>query len=57
MGRMTRPMQIIAIMQEFKWSYEDYMNTPQHILALIPEKMKRDRKREELATKHAQRGN
>lgn len=57
MGRMTKPMQIIAIMQEFKWSFEDYMNTPQHILTLIPEKMKRDRKREELATKHAKRGN
>ena len=49
MGRMTKPMQAIAIMQEFGWTYEEYLSTPSHILALIPEKMKRDRKRQELA--------
>lgn len=51
MGRMTKPMQAIAIMQEFGWTYQEYENTPAHILALIPEKMKRDRKQQELAAK------
>ena len=49
-------MQIIAIMQEFGWSYEDYMNTPSYLIELIPEKMKRDRKRQELEAKRPQRG-
>lgn len=48
MGRMTAPMQVIAIMQEFGWTYQEYMETPSYLLALIPEKMKRDRKRQEL---------
>ncbi len=51
MGRATKPMQAIAIMQEFGWTYEEYLNAPNFILELIPEKMKRDRKKEELAAK------
>lgn len=51
MGRATKPMQAIAIMQEFGWTYEEYLNTPKYILDLIPEKMKRDRKEQELAAK------
>jgi len=56
MGRMTKPMQAIAIMQEFGWSWEEYQATPNYILALIPEKLKRDRKKEELAANRRQRG-
>ena len=48
MGRMTKPMQAIAVMQEFGWTYEEYLNAPKFILDLIPEKMKRDRKRQEM---------
>jgi hypothetical protein len=53
---MTRPMQALAIMQEFGWSWDEYQATPTHILALIPEKLKRDRKREELAANRRHRG-
>lgn len=51
MGWMTKPMQAIAIMQEFGWTYEEYLATPNFILELIPQKLKRDRKKEELAAK------
>ena len=56
MERMDRPMQMVAIMQEFGWTYEEYMNTPSWIITLITEKMRRDRKREELAANQAKRG-
>lgn len=51
MGRMDRPMQMVAVMQEFGWTYDQYMSTPNYVLTLITEKMKRDRKAQELATK------
>jgi hypothetical protein len=51
MGRATKPMQAIAIMQEFGWSWEEYLATPTYVLTLITEKMKRDRKQQELAAK------
>jgi len=51
MGRMDKPMQMIAIMQEFGWSYQEYTNTPTYVISLITEKMKRDRKRQEIANK------
>lgn len=51
MGRMDEEMQRIAIMQEFGWTFEQYMQTPQYVLTLIMEKMKRDRKQQEMAAK------
>ncbi len=51
MGRMDGEMQRIAIMQEYGWTYEQFQNTPHYVIALIIEKMKRDRKRQELASK------
>lgn len=51
MGRMDKTMQIIAIMQEFGWTYDEYMSNPSYILTAIPEKMKRDRKQQELNAK------
>lgn len=51
MDRMDRTMQMIAIMQEFGWTYQQYMDTPTYILTLIMEKLKIDRKREEKAAK------
>lgn len=51
MGRMDRPMQMVAIMQEFGWTYDEYMGSPNYVLTLITEKMKRDRKQQELAAK------
>lgn len=51
MRRMDRSMQMIAVMQEFGWTYEQYMNTPSFVLTLILEKMRRDQKEQELAAK------
>lgn len=51
MGRMDREMQRIAIMQEFGWTYDQFMSTPNYVIALITAKMKRDRKQQELASK------
>lgn len=56
MGRLNKPMQAIAIMQEFGWTFEQYENTPNYIIALIIEKMKRDRKKQELDAKRTKRG-
>ena len=51
MGRMDKSMQMIAIMQEFGWTYGQYIETPSHVLTLITQKMRRDRKRQEIASK------
>lgn len=51
MGRLTKPMQAIVIMQEFGWSWDEYLATPQYILTLIIEKMKRDKKEQDLKSK------
>jgi hypothetical protein len=56
MGRMDRTMQMLALMQEYGWSYDEYMSTPSWILTVMIEKMRIDRKREELAAKRAHRG-
>lgn len=56
MGRMDPTMQMVAVMQEFGWTYQEYVETPAHILSLIMEKLKIDRKREELAAKRQHRG-
>lgn len=50
-------MQMISIMQEFHWTFDEYMDTPQHVLVLIKEKMARDRKAQELEAKKRSRGN
>jgi hypothetical protein len=57
MGRMNPAMQMVALMQEFGWTYEEYMATPTFVIKLIVEKMRRDRKEQELAAKHQSRGN
>ena len=56
MGRMDQSMQMIAIMQEFHWTYNEYMDTPNYVLTLIIEKMKRDSKAEEMRAKSLHRG-
>lgn len=56
MGRMDRTMQMIAIMQEFHWTYQEYQNTPNYVLTLIMEKMKRDTKEREMRAKSQNRG-
>lgn len=56
MGRLNKPMQAIAIMQEFGWTFEQYESTPSYIITLITEKMKRDRKKQELEAKRTNRG-
>ncbi len=49
-------MQMVAIMQEFGWTYDEYMSTPNWVATLIMEKMKRDRKEEQLAAKRRSHG-
>ena len=56
MRRMDRLMQMVSIMHEFGWTYEEYINTPTYVLTLITEKMQRDQKEQELASKQHQRG-
>ena len=53
MGRMDRAMQMLAVMREYGWTYEEYMRAPAWVLSLIMEKMRIDRKKEELAAKRA----
>ena len=56
MGRMTRPMQALAMMQAFGWTYEEFLAQPQHLVTLYFEKLDRDRKKERLAANRANRG-
>ena len=56
MGRMDRSMQIVAICQEFGWTYQEYMSQPSWFLTLIREKMVRDNKEQERAANKARRG-
>lgn len=51
MGRLNTDMQKIAVMQEMGWSYQDYMDAPAYFITLIIEKLKRDRKNQEMAAK------
>jgi hypothetical protein len=51
MGRMDGEMQIVAICQEFGWTYQDYHSQPAYFIQLIKEKMVRDAKRAELNNK------
>lgn len=54
---MTKVMLAIAIMQEMGWTYEEYERTPAFIISLIVEKLKRDKKNQERASKKQHRGN
>lgn len=56
MGRMDELMQTVAICQEFKWTYQEYLMQPSWFVILIKEKMIRDAKAQELASKHSKYG-
>lgn len=56
MGRLNGAMQMVAIMQEFGWTYEQYQSQPQEVIVLILEKMRIDSKERELAAKRIQHG-
>ena len=51
MGNMDGLMQMVAICQEFHWTYQDYNSQPAWFLTLIIEKLTRDRKREQLESR------
>jgi hypothetical protein len=55
MGRMDAHMQMVAICQEFGWTYDEYMNQPNFFLILVKEKLLRDNKERELELKKARR--
>lgn len=48
---MDGAMLMVAICQEFHWTYDEYMRQPSWFLTLVREKLIRDRKEEELAAK------
>lgn len=56
MGKMDGLMLMVAICQEFGWTYFEYMSQPQWFLTLIREKMMRDNKEQELSLKKMRRG-
>lgn len=56
MGKMNLDMQMVAICQEFGWTYQEYESQPNWFLTLIKEKMSRDNKARELEAKKARRG-
>jgi hypothetical protein len=55
MERMDATMQMIVVMKDFGWTYQEYMDTPAFILSVIMEKMRIDQKKEKMAAKRANR--
>jgi hypothetical protein len=53
---MDAAMFMIAVCQEFHWTYEEYMSQPRWFLDLIREKLVRDEKARELAAKQSRHG-
>lgn len=56
MGKADAHMQMIATMQEFGWTYEEYQNQPNFVLTLIREKMVRDNKEQQMELKKMRYG-
>lgn len=56
MGKMDASMQIVAICQEFGWTYGEYLQQPTWFLTLIREKLTRDQKDQERRLKSMKRG-
>lgn len=56
MGKADAHMQMVAICQEFGWTYEEYMNQPNFFLTLVREKIVRDNKAQEMELKKAKYG-
>lgn len=51
MGRMNDAMFMVAICQEFGWTYNEYMKQPDFFIELIREKMVRDNKEQKMKAK------
>lgn len=47
---------MVAICQEFHWTYNEYMEQPAYFIRLVKEKLKRDNKERELEAKKSRRG-
>jgi hypothetical protein len=56
MGRMDRTMQAVAVMKDYGWTYEQYLDTPAFILSVIMEKMRIDQKKDKIAANRSNRG-
>lgn len=56
MGKMNSTMMMVAICQEFGWTYAEYISQPNFFLELIKQKLTRDSKEQELQAKQARRG-
>jgi hypothetical protein len=57
MGRMDESMQMVAICQDFGWTYEEYIAQPAYFIQLIKQKMIIDAKERELEAKRHKYGN
>lgn len=55
MGRMDRTMQAVAVMKDYGWTYEQYLDTPAFILSVIMEKMRIDQKKDKIAANRSNR--
>ena len=51
MGRMDELMQMVAICELYHWTYQDYTSQPTYFIQLIKEKMVRDNKARQQASK------
>lgn len=56
MGKMDPLMQMVAICQEFGWTYDQYQEQPSYFIELIREKMVRDNKEQERQHKKLRHG-
>lgn len=49
-------MMVVAICQEFGWTYDEYMRQPSFFLEMVKEKLIRDQKEQEMSIKRMERG-
>lgn len=51
MGRMNGDMMMVAVCQEFGWTYDEYMDSPTWFLEMVREKLIRDNKETQRQTR------
>lgn len=56
MGRMDTNMQMVAICEKMKWTYQEYVSQPAWFIYLLKEKIIRDTKAQEMQLKKQRRG-
>lgn len=56
MGKLDRHMFIVAVCEQFGWTYEQYWDQPVHFLELIRGKLECDNKEKAMALRKSKRG-